>query len=56
MLLSDGAEFLPKRRQDPEKDRKDNELKWLLWDMWHLIKRFDDELRKNLSMFCFALI
>jgi hypothetical protein len=31
MLLSDGAEFLPKRRQDPEKDRKDNELKWLLW-------------------------
>ena len=31
MLLSDGAEFLPKSRQDPEKDRKDNELKWLLW-------------------------
>jgi len=22
MLLSDGAEFLPKSRQDPEKDRK----------------------------------
>jgi hypothetical protein len=30
MLLSDGAEFLPKNRQDLEKDRKDNELKWLL--------------------------
>ena len=30
MLLSDGAEFLPKSRQDPEKDRKGNELKWLL--------------------------
>jgi hypothetical protein len=31
MLLSDGAEFLPKSSQDPEIDRKDNELKWLLW-------------------------
>ncbi len=30
-MLSDGAEFLPKIRQDPEKDRKDNDLKWLLW-------------------------
>jgi hypothetical protein len=30
MLLSDGAEFLPKSRQNPEKDRKDNKLKWLL--------------------------
>jgi len=31
MLLSDGAEFLPKSRRHSEKDRKDNELKWLLW-------------------------
>ena len=30
MLLSDGAEFLPKSRQNPEKDKKDNKLEWLL--------------------------